>query len=69
MVSKYGENPDVEYAEPNHIVHIDTTIPDDYYFSLIWGMRNTGQSGGTVDADIDAPEWDTTKGSDTIVVP
>jgi len=69
IVSKYNENPDVEYAEPNHIVHIDTTIPDDTYFSLLWGMHNTGQSGGTVDADIDAPEaWDITTGSSDIVV-
>jgi subtilisin family serine protease len=69
MVSKYSENPDVEYAEPNYKVHVDATIPNDSYFSLLWGMHNTGQSGGTVDADIDAPEaWDTTKGNDTIVV-
>ncbi len=69
MVSKYNDNPDVEYAEPNYKVYVDATIPDDYYFSLLWGMHNTGQSGGTVDADIDAPEaWDTTKGSSNIVV-
>jgi len=69
MVSKYNENPDVEYAEQNYKVHIDATIPDDEYFSLLWGMHNTGQSEGTADADIDAPDaWDITTGSSDIVV-
>ncbi len=69
MVSKYNGNPDVEYAEPNYKVYVDATIPNDSYFSLLWGLHNTGQSEGTVDADIDAPEaWDIQKGSNTIVV-
>jgi subtilisin family serine protease len=39
-------------------------IPDDPGFDMQWGMRNTGQTGGTVDADIDAPEaWDTHTGN------
>ncbi|MFQ5413141.1 MAG: S8 family serine peptidase [Phycisphaerae bacterium] len=34
-------------------------IPNDASFDQLWGMHNTGQTGGTVDADIDAPEaWD-----------
>ena len=69
MVGKYNKNPDVEYAEPNYKVYVDATIPNDDYFSLLWGMHNTGQSEGTVDADIDAPEaWDITTGSSDIVV-
>lgn len=69
MVGKYNKNPYVEYAEPNYKVYVDTTIPNDEHFSVLWGMHNTGQSEGTVDADIDAPEaWDITTGSDTIVV-
>ena len=42
--------------EPDYIVEIDATIPSDTYFSQLWAMHNTGQSGGTVDADIDAPK-------------
>ena len=69
MVSKYNENPDVEYAEPNYKVYVDATILDDDYFSLLWGMHNIGQDGGTADADIDALEaWDITTGSSDIVV-
>ncbi|MBI3544887.1 MAG: S8 family serine peptidase, partial [Deltaproteobacteria bacterium] len=38
-------------------------------FGTLWGLNNTGQSGGTVDADIDAQEaWDITTGSLTTVV-
>ena len=48
----------VEYAEPNYIVSA-LLQPNDPYFSQLWGMHNTGQTGGTADADIDAPEaWD-----------
>ncbi|MBC8108052.1 MAG: S8 family serine peptidase, partial [Anaerolineae bacterium] len=42
---------------------------NDTSFGTMWGMHNTGQSGGTVDADIDAPEaWDITRGSSDVVV-
>ncbi len=43
-------------------------IPDDQYFGDLWGMHNTGQTGGTADADIDAPEaWDIETGNNVIV--
>lgn len=58
----------VRYAEPDYIVHA-TVIPGDTSFGDLWGMHNTGQSGGTVDADIDAPEaWDLNTGSATVKV-
>jgi hypothetical protein len=49
-------------------------FPDDPQFSSQWALHNTGQSGGTPDADIDAPEaWDISTGGvtalgDSIVV-
>jgi hypothetical protein len=49
-------------------------FPNDPQFGNQWGLHNTGQSGGTPDADIDAPEaWDIVTGGvtvqgDTIVV-
>ena len=45
----------VEYAEPNLIVRA-AWFPNDPLFSELYGLRNTGQDGGAVDADIDAPE-------------
>ncbi len=44
-------------------------IPNDPSFSGQWDMHNTGQSGGTPDADIDAPEaWDIHTGSSSTIV-
>jgi subtilisin family serine protease len=69
----YLEDPDVENAEPNYLVHADISPPDDTYFNRLWGLHNTGQNvngtNGTADADIDALEaWDVTTGSSDVVV-
>ena len=67
-VSRYVNSGLVEYAEPNYIRRLNA-IPNDPDFGQLWGMHNTGQTGGTPDADIDAPEgWDLATGSDSIVV-
>jgi len=69
-------NPLVEYAEPNYIVRALATFPNDPPFDpgdpnygALWGLHNTGQTGGTPGADIDAPEaWDIHKGSSGVVI-
>jgi thermitase len=67
-VSTYQRNPNVEFAEPDYFART-ISIPNDVYFNLQWGLQNTGQTGGTNDADIDAPEaWDITKGSEKIKI-
>ena len=64
----YRRRPDVLYAEPNWIVDAQV-VPNDPSFSSLWGLNNTGQSGGIPDADIDALEaWDITTGSSDVVV-
>jgi subtilisin family serine protease len=64
----YQSDPDVEYAEPNYFRY-KTATPDDTFFNNLWGLNNTGQIGGTSDADIDAPEaWDVTTGNSNVVV-
>ena len=67
-VRRYESSPVVAYAEPNFKLQPAVT-PNDPSYSQLWGLNNTGQTGGTPDADIDAPEaWDTTTGSaDTVV--
>ncbi|HEY0630588.1 MAG TPA: S8 family serine peptidase [Thermoleophilaceae bacterium] len=48
----------VAYAEPNFVLHTLAT-PNDTLYTSEYGLNNTGQTGGTADADIDAPEgWD-----------
>jgi subtilisin family serine protease len=60
---------EVLYAEPNYRLKIHETIPNDPNFGLLWGMHNTGQTGGTPDADIDAPEaWDTVTDASNVIV-
>ena len=59
---------DVLSFSPNYVVYADL-LPDDPDFSMLWGLHNTGQTGGTPDADIDAPEaWEVATGSADIVV-
>lgn len=56
-------------AEPDYVVHANAVLPGDSSFGQLWGLHNTGQSGGTVDADIDAPEaWEITTGSRNVLV-
>jgi subtilisin family serine protease len=71
-IARYKGYANVLYAEPNYIVrkaqHVQLT-PNDPNFTQLWGLHNTGQTGGTPDADIDAPEaWDITTGSSSVVV-
>lgn len=62
------KHPAVEYAELNYIVK-HTATPNDPDYGELWGLHNTGQSSGTADADIDAPEaWDTAIGDNVPIV-
>ncbi len=69
----------VEYAEPNYIHQLEpelsvsagelSVLPGDNLLNKLWGLDNSGQTGGQTDADIDAPEaWDIITGSMTITV-
>jgi subtilisin family serine protease len=58
----------VSYVEPDFAI-APTIASNDPSRGQLWGLDNTGQSGGVVDADIDAPEaWNTTTGSRSVVV-
>ncbi|MFQ5768323.1 MAG: peptidase S8, partial [Acidobacteriota bacterium] len=62
------QDPRVARVEPNYIYHA-SIIPDDARFSELWNMDNTGQTGGTVGADIGAPlAWDLATGSGNIII-
>jgi subtilisin family serine protease len=67
-VLAYQGSPSVEYAMPDYTVRLSLT-PNDPSFGSLYGLHNVGQSGGTADADIDAPEaWDVSTGSSSMVV-
>jgi len=57
---------DIEYIEPNYIIRL-YSMPNDSDFSRLWGLHNVGQTGGTANADIDAPEaWNMTTGGSVV---
>jgi subtilisin family serine protease len=61
--------PGVERVELDGPATLAATFPNDPYFWNLWALHNTGQSGGTPDADIDAPEaWDLHTGNDSAIV-
>ncbi|HXE74721.1 MAG TPA: IPT/TIG domain-containing protein [Candidatus Xenobia bacterium] len=72
-IDAYRRQPEVLYAEPDFAIY-PTAVPNDTRFGEQWALHNTGQSvngqpGGTVDADIDAPEaWDLTTGAGDVVI-
>jgi serine protease len=66
--------PGVEYVEPDYLLRTadepePLDLPDDVFFGDQWALHNTGQNGGIVDADIDAPEaWATAAAVSDVVV-
>ena len=55
--------------EPLEDRRLLSVIPNDPLFSEQWPMHNTGQTGGTYDADIDAPAaWWITTGDTSMVI-
>lgn len=55
-IAQYSQNAAVAYLQPNYILSKSDIFPNDPSYDDLWGLNNTGQTGGTSDADIDAPE-------------
>ncbi|HMO66219.1 MAG TPA: hypothetical protein PKE47_13520, partial [Verrucomicrobiota bacterium] len=58
------------YVEPDYVLTIGS-VPADTAFTdgTLWGLQNTGQSGGVGGADIDAVRaWQLTTGSTNVIV-
>lgn len=75
-IAALNQRPDILYAEPNYVRHPQRT-PNDPSYSILWGLKNTGQTDaigsvfipGTPGDDIDAElAWDITTGSRSVVV-
>lgn len=57
------------YAQPNYLHQADRMPNDPLFPDYLWGMDNTGQTGGTADVDIDAPEaWESGVGGPSVTV-
>jgi subtilisin family serine protease len=70
LIMKYQASGTVVYAEPDFSRTLDLAPNDPQYTNgTAWGLFNFGQSGGVVDADIDANEaWDVLDSASNIVV-
>jgi len=78
IVAEYSRFEEVEYAEPNFEISLDTEetegplvpiFPHDPQFNDQWALANSGQRGGKQGADISATlAWATTTGSEELVV-
>ncbi len=68
-VKRYEASPDVAYAEPDFVFEPSQSTVNDPSYPKLYGLNNTGQTGGTAGADINAPEaWSTTTGDAGVVV-
>lgn len=75
VVSEYQALPQVEYAEPVYVIHLEEAansnpvLPNDPRFAEQWALANDGQNGGTKGADIHATSaWTSSTGSKNVVV-
>ncbi len=79
-VAQFRSDSRFEYIEPNYRVYAIRSVheskaglaaalvPNDPQFTRLWGLHNTGQTGGAVDADIDAAEaWEIETGKNVVV--
>ena len=59
-----------EFVEPNWVVSPNATPSDSAYGNgTLWGLKNSGQNGGTLDVDGNLEKaWDITTGSSEVIV-
>ncbi len=68
-LSAYSQSERFICVSPNFTVQPDAIYPSDNRFFELWGLHNTGQFYGIIDADIDMPEaWEIATGSREIIV-
>ena len=64
-VTLYMQDPDVEYAEPNYLRSVRSTVPNDPSFSSQWALSNRLVAG----ADMHMPQaWDVISGNSGLVI-
>lgn len=68
-VRRYENAAGIEYAEPDFKIYPEDVTPNDPRFDELYGLENTGQTGGTPNADIAATDaWEQTTGSEETVI-
>ena len=69
-IEAFNAREEVLFAEGAEVgFNDDLYLPDDTRFGEQWSLHNTGQTGGTSDADVDAPAaWDSERGDPNVVI-
>jgi subtilisin family serine protease len=69
-IAAYGQDANVEYAQPNYIYTLQS-VPNDSLFGQLWGLQNTGQTvvKGQAPSDPDPTHNPGTAGMDMNLVP
>ena len=66
LLDRLAEDPATSWTEPQ-FVYRPSYVPNDYG-EYMWGLNNTGVSGGAAGADVDAfGAWDVTRGAGVVV--
>jgi len=70
LANQLAERPEVKFAEPDMIFTGHSgLVPNDPYFSNLWGIENTGELDGIAGMDMNGTKaWDITTGSSSIIV-
>ncbi|MDR0712407.1 MAG: S8 family serine peptidase [Prevotellaceae bacterium] len=68
MANRFYESELFQYAEPDLMIDDELNCANDTYFAQQWGLKNTGQFGGTDDVDIKVCDaWQISTGSNVTV--
>jgi serine protease len=68
-VESLRADPGVEYVQPNYILRIATTTPNDPSYPMQWHYRDNGAGADQSPGGIGLPTaWDTTRGDSSVVV-
>ncbi len=71
LANLLAQLPETDFAEPDKVItgRVAILTPNDPYRFYLWGINNTGQSGGTPDMDMDGYEaWDIETGDASVKV-
>lgn len=69
-INEFNALDEVLFAEPSNVGYFDAAyLPSNAEFGKQWYLHNTGQTGGSPDCDVDAPEaWNIERGKSGVVI-
>ena len=69
ILKDYKDDPDIEYAEPDHVSELHYLPHDQFFSTKQWNLHNDRIYNGRTYPDIDSPEaWDITRGDNGITI-